>query len=277
MNLDLDITKMTEEEKKNLTDTYVRLAGSFKQAFVDGIEAQGGIVDAVIKPVQESFNSLTVDYLNKVSDVLENATTVGEQLQNSKLLLGFDTAEAENAVSVFNDVKDVLEQINEYLQNIDWQNWIDQLQSLSNTLLAAYTQDDKQAKKNTQGQLNEITPEQATELAVEGQGEPTQVTIDGSSFSTDTSFGADLAQTFTNVAQAIQTDAAAAAAARGQNLASAFGGLFSGLGMLVNNGTIEQHVDITANFPNATDKDSIEQAILNVVNIASQKASVQGG
>jgi len=62
-------------------------------------------------------------------------------------------------------------------------------------------------------------------------------------------------------------------AAKKDAFTSSIGSLFNGLGTLVNNGTIEQHVEITANFPNATDQVAIENAILNVVNVASQKAS----
>ena len=39
-----------------------------------------------------------------------------------------------------------------------------------------------------------------------------------------------------------------------------------------NSGTVEQRVEITANFPNATDKNEIEQAFQNIVNMASQYA-----
>ena len=37
-------------------------------------------------------------------------------------------------------------------------------------------------------------------------------------------------------------------------------------------GTLEQRVEITANFPNATDRNEIEQAFQNIVNMASQYA-----
>jgi len=39
-----------------------------------------------------------------------------------------------------------------------------------------------------------------------------------------------------------------------------------------NSGTLEQRVEITANFPNATDRNEIEQAFQNIVNMASQYA-----
>jgi len=39
-----------------------------------------------------------------------------------------------------------------------------------------------------------------------------------------------------------------------------------------NSGTLEQKVEITANFPNATDRNEIEQAFQNIVNMASQYA-----
>lgn len=39
-----------------------------------------------------------------------------------------------------------------------------------------------------------------------------------------------------------------------------------------NSGTVEQRVEITANFPNATDRNEIEQAFQNIVNMASQYA-----
>ena len=40
-----------------------------------------------------------------------------------------------------------------------------------------------------------------------------------------------------------------------------------------NNGVLEQQVTITAEFPNATDKDSILDAFDNVINLAAQYAN----
>ena len=40
-----------------------------------------------------------------------------------------------------------------------------------------------------------------------------------------------------------------------------------------NNGVLEQQVTITAEFPNATDKDQILDAFDNVINLAAQYAN----
>ena len=55
--------------------------------------------------------------------------------------------------------------------------------------------------------------------------------------------------------------------------ASSYGNITSTPNVVDNTGTLEQQVHITAEFPNATDKDEILSAFDDIINLASQYAN----
>ena len=276
MNLNLDLDSMTEEEKRKLTETYVSFGSTLKKSFVDGIADQGGIVDAVINPLTNQLGTLTSDYITKVNEVLTNATPVEEQVQANQALLQQDIQIANDAINKFEQIKDLLKTVNEYLNNLPWQDWIDQLSKVTDTLLRANTKDennkDTAAGTATRQQAKNITSGDVAALQAQGSDTSDIKTYLPTSF-TDAS-GTGLSDHITDaIGEVLTQDMLEGIAAKKDAFTSSIGSLFNGLGTLVNNGTIEQHVEITANFPNATDQVAIENAILNVVNVASQKAS----
>lgn len=278
MNLDLDLGSMTEEEKRKLTETYVSFGSSLKQSFVDGISAQGGIVNAVINPLTNQLGTLTNDYITKVNEVLTNATPVEEQVKANQTLLQQDIQVANDAIKKFEQIKDLLKTVNEYLNNLPWQDWIDQLSKVTDTLLRANTKDennkDTAAGAATREQAKNITSGDAAALQAQDSDtsgtEKYLPTSTADTSATDTGLSDHMVNA---IGEVLTQDMLAETAAKNGAFTSSIGSLFNGLGTLVNNGTIEQHVEITANFPNATDQVAIENAILNVVNVASQKAS----
>ena len=55
--------------------------------------------------------------------------------------------------------------------------------------------------------------------------------------------------------------------------ASSYGNITSTPNVVDNTGILEQQVNITAEFPNATDKDEILSAFDDIINLASQYAN----
>ena len=311
MNLGKDPSQLTDEEKRAWAEQVLPFVNTQHQGLSDMITAEGGFESAVAQHVNKTWQAAK-DAAKEIQDTIAAS---GTSVQNIKDAVDVNISNAQRLLDsnkqIIKSCNEEIGTMQKYLGEIDkYLNGRLSLQDLMNTLNGGFNtvlqqNGDQIATDNYKRKINGkgLDYEQAsTTKTVDNTGKATKEQAD--KVFADTSKYVDqqkntelqatpvvvetpnLSDQMTDIqdqqSASLNTALNESAIAQREELFNNLSGLINNVGLIAENTSasremLEQVVNITANFPDATSVQNIEDALQNLVNIASMKASVQTG
>lgn len=293
--------ELAQDEQWQILMDNVPWASSNIQNLADAITAPGGLAEALRGTLQE-FRESSMQYATEAANTMAQAGTSAEAIT-----AGYDPyiTKASQLTTVYKDLSDeaittvdkmeellgtTQEFLNKTLGNLN--GWIEQLFGSMEDFMKYMGWNGNYSVLDSETGLTSMSDTQqynakngtSTEYQISGRdksnnfintGAKETATVSGSSKSSSSSSSnvqSISSETISNLGKALSNATAPISFLESFSKLQSQMGLITN-GIITNSGSLDQHVDIQASFPNVVNREEIEAAFTNLVNIASMQAS----